>query len=120
MGQNSNADWKLVFGHHPIYTAGSHGTTQVLLAELDPLMRSHGVQMYFAGHDHSKQLIQHRGLNYVVSGAGGYPVGADINGPRTNNYPPGSLKYYFENHGFAGLMICDSHFATLRLYAEDG
>eukprot|EP00662_Eupelagonemidae_sp_cell21_P022485 gene22485-56430_t len=51
----SQAVWKVVLGHHPIYTAGSHGTTPVLLAELDPILREFGVQFYIAGHDHNKQ-----------------------------------------------------------------
>merc|ERR1712066_406789 len=69
--EDSTADWKIVLGHHPVYSAGSHGITEELLDELDPLMRKFRVQVLFSGHDHSKQLMQYRGLNYVISGVGG-------------------------------------------------
>eukprot|EP00440_Ansanella_granifera_P053395 gb/GFBE01057881.1/.p1 GENE.gb/GFBE01057881.1/~~gb/GFBE01057881.1/.p1 ORF type:complete len:733 (+),score=124.17 gb/GFBE01057881.1/:1-2199(+) len=111
----SVADWKLVLGHHPVYSAGSHGITNDLLEDLDPLMRRFGVQVLFSGHDHSKQLMQHRGLNYVISGAGGATSRS-----RSNEYPVGSQKHIFEDHGFVGLSICSAAAATLSFFSADG
>jgi len=110
----STATWKIVCGHHPVYSAGSHGITQVLLDELDPLMRQNGVAMFFAGHDHSKQIIQYQDLTYVISGAGGKRPRE-----RRDEYPPGSLKHIEGNLGFVGVSFCESQ-AIVTLYDEAG
>lgn len=41
----SEADWKLVIGHHPVHSSGHHGSTPELLHTLDPVLRRHGVQV---------------------------------------------------------------------------
>jgi len=111
----SVADWKIILGHHPVYSAGSHGIEDDLLEELDPLMRQYGVQILFSGHDHSKQLMQHRGLNYVISGAGGATART-----RSDEYPLGSQKHIFEDHGFVGLSVCNASVAHLSFYSAEG
>merc|ERR1712087_747330 len=104
-----------VFGHHPGYSAGVHGSTKKMLEELDPLMRRFGAQVFFSGHDHSQQLMQHRGLNYVISGAGGKNARG-----RTNEYPAGSQKVLLESLGFAGLSVCSKSTAILNFYSAAG
>lgn len=111
----STADWKIVLGHHPIYSAGSHGTTEDLLLELDPLLRQHGAHIYFNGHDHNKQLIQYQGMNYITSGAGGKNSDS-----RSNEEPSGSLQHIFQDSGFAALAMCSKTLATLTFYGEQG
>eukprot|EP00913_Durusdinium_trenchii_P035692 g33397.t1 len=96
----STADWRIVLGHHPVYSAGNHGVTEVLLSELDPKLRELGVPVYFAGHDHSKQVIYWEGMSYVISGSGGATARA-----RSNQYPEGSLMHYFPDNGFVGLNL---------------
>lgn len=113
--EKSTADWKIVLGHHPVYSAGNHGMTEVLYRELDPKLREYGVPLYFAGHDHSKQVIYYEGLSYVISGAGGAWAR-----PRSNQYPEGSLKHYFADPGFVGPQICDKRKATVTLYGAGG
>jgi tartrate-resistant acid phosphatase type 5 len=67
----SAAPWKLVFGHHTIYSGGSgHGDTPELIGLLEPVFRKHGVQAYFHGHDHDMQHIRRGSLNFVCCGAG--------------------------------------------------
>jgi len=112
---SSTADWKVVIGHHPVYSAGSHGTTEDLLYELDPLLREFGVNFYFNGHDHNKQLISHRGMHYVTSGAGGKSSSS-----RSGEEPAGSLRYIFQDSGFVGLSIGDASTAALTFYSETG
>lgn len=113
--KGSTADWKVALGHHPVYSAGSHGITPEILDELDPLLRKYGVPLYVAGHDHSKHLMQHQGMNYIISGAGGAN-----HRWRSNEYPAGSLKTFFGNHGFVALSFCDSSRATLTIYDSHG
>ena len=67
------APWLFVFGHHPLYSNGSHGDTRTLIDHLDPLLRRHKVDLYLSGHDHDLQHIEFKGhpTSFVVSGAGG-------------------------------------------------
>lgn len=75
----STAEWKIVVGHHPLYSAGAmHGPTGGLRGRLQPLFEKHGVHVYFAGHDHNLQHLKPPGpTHYVISGGGSEarPVG---------------------------------------------
>jgi acid phosphatase len=71
----STAQWKIVIGHHPIYTAQSdadgHDHDQPdLIARLNPILLKHSVPVYFCGHDHCLQVVKMDGITHVVSGAG--------------------------------------------------
>lgn len=68
-----SAPWRFVFAHHPLYSDGAHGDNRRLIADLDPLLRRHGVDLYLAGHDHDMQHIAFDGhpTSFVVNGAGG-------------------------------------------------
>jgi tartrate-resistant acid phosphatase type 5 len=68
---NSAAPWKLVIGHHTIYSGGSvHGDTPEAKELIEPLLRKHGVQAYINGHDHDLQHIRRGGVDYICCGAG--------------------------------------------------
>jgi acid phosphatase len=68
---DSTAPWKVVIGHHPIYSAGlGHGSQKDLIASLLPLLRKHRVPAYFCGHDHDLQHLQTGGLHMILSGGG--------------------------------------------------
>ena len=70
LGQ-STAVWKLVVGHHTIYSGGSgHGDTPETVQLIEPLLRKHRVQAYINGHDHDLQHIRRGGVDYVCCGAG--------------------------------------------------
>ena len=69
----SDAPWKIVVGHHPIYVGSVRYSDNLRLVEsLVPLLEKHGVQMYLAGHDHNLQHHRPEGsvVDYFVSGAG--------------------------------------------------
>jgi acid phosphatase len=66
----SKAKWKIVFAHHPIYSGGEHGDTTELIESILPLLREHGVQVYFNGHDHDLQHLMAGDINLFCSGAG--------------------------------------------------
>eukprot|EP01023_Acetabularia_acetabulum_P008661 TRINITY_DN1377_c0_g1_i7.p1 TRINITY_DN1377_c0_g1~~TRINITY_DN1377_c0_g1_i7.p1 ORF type:complete len:359 (+),score=35.19 TRINITY_DN1377_c0_g1_i7:205-1281(+) len=68
----SNADWKIVVGHHTIYSNGIHLNTSELVQHLDPILRQNQVQLYLNGHDHDLEHIYFGGdsIHYVTSGAG--------------------------------------------------
>ncbi len=70
--QKSKATWKIVAGHHPVYSNGRHGNTPEMIAKVKPLLEKYGVHLYLCGHDHSLQLIKPvGGVHYIVSGGGG-------------------------------------------------
>jgi hypothetical protein len=67
--------WKIVFGHHPVYSSGIHGSNSRLIKLLTPLFSRYGVQLYLNGHDHNYERtrpIQH--TTYLTCGAGGAEI----------------------------------------------
>lgn len=67
----SNADWKIVFGHHPIYSSGEYGTNPVFVKTLTPLFTKYNVQLYINGHEHNYERTQAiNGTTYLICGAG--------------------------------------------------
>jgi tartrate-resistant acid phosphatase type 5 len=69
----STAPWKIVIGHHPIYSGGGilgHGDTRELIADVLPLLKQYQVQAYFNGHDHNLQHLKAGTVNLFDSGAG--------------------------------------------------
>ncbi len=69
----SRAEWKIVVGHHPVYSGGSHGSTVGLIEQFEPLLRRHGVQAYINGHNHNLEHVVRDGVHYLTSGAGSSP-----------------------------------------------
>ena len=83
--EQSQAPWRIMFGHHPYISNGAHGSAgsyDGLDAELYPeasgaLFRDFferaacgAVDVYFAGHDHDRQWLAPRcGVTQLVSGA---------------------------------------------------
>ncbi|NJM89554.1 MAG: metallophosphoesterase [Hydrococcus sp. RU_2_2] len=71
---NSQSPWKIVYGHHPLYSSGMHGSDRDLIERLAPLFSRYGVQLYLSGHDHNYErtkLIE--GTTYLVCGGGSNP-----------------------------------------------
>ena len=66
----SRAPWKIVFGHHPVYSGGLHGNTPDMVANIAPLLERYGVHAYVHGHDHDLQHIVRGRVNYICTGAG--------------------------------------------------
>ena len=71
---HSNDKWKLVFGHHPVYSAsGKHGNTDAMIKRVKPLLERYNAQFYICGHDHDFQHLHEKGrdTDYIVTGTGG-------------------------------------------------
>jgi tartrate-resistant acid phosphatase type 5 len=80
---NSKEQWKIVFGHHPVYSASTkHGNTAEMIQKVKPLLEKYHAQFYFCGHDHDFQHLREKGKNvdYVVTGTGGEPRPSSKNG----------------------------------------
>ncbi|MGB2985774.1 MAG: metallophosphoesterase, partial [Phycisphaerae bacterium] len=77
----SDARWKIVFGHHPLYGHNpQRGHNQTMIAKLEPLLVKYKVDVYFAGHDHVLDVLKPvKGVHHVTSGGAAaqdqaYPV----------------------------------------------
>ena len=70
--RNSMANWKLVFGHHPLYTCGMRKTQPQYMRKFEGLFNETHVDAYFCGHEHDLQVHKPTGtVTYFVSGGGG-------------------------------------------------
>lgn len=75
---NSSAQWKIVYGHHPLYSNGAYPRVSpekdIMIKALEPIFVKHKIDVYFAGHDHSLEILKPiKGIHYVISGAGAGP-----------------------------------------------
>jgi 3',5'-cyclic AMP phosphodiesterase CpdA len=69
----SKSTWKIVFGHHPLYSPpGSHRISTTLQKLLEPILVRNGVNIYIAGHNHfyARMKPQH-GIIHLTTGGGG-------------------------------------------------
>jgi 3',5'-cyclic AMP phosphodiesterase CpdA len=68
----STAPWKVVVGHHPIYSAGFYGDDPNAIARLTPVFAKYGVQLYINGHEHSYERTKIiNGTTFLITGGGG-------------------------------------------------
>lgn len=69
--EHSEADWKIVVGHHPLRSGSPfHGDAEELRSAVLPELQAGGVQVYLSGHEHDLQHLVADDLQHVVSGAG--------------------------------------------------
>lgn len=64
--------WKIVVGHHPMYTGGWRTEaydTKAIRNSLKPLLDKYRVDVYLAGHEHSLQEIVVGPTHHFISGA---------------------------------------------------
>ncbi len=79
----STAQWKVVYGHHPIYSGGAHSDNKTLIAQLLPILKNR-VDIFLAGHDHDLQHLKAEdGVQFFVNGGGGAAIRKSEPGPRT-------------------------------------
>ena len=110
--ERSRARWKVVYGHHPVYSAGAHGDSKALIEALLPVLRDRA-DAYLCGHDHDMQHLKPAGgVHFFVAGAGGAhqrPIHAHDR----------SLFAKTDVHGFA-VLEADAESLTVRFLADDG
>ncbi len=67
----SHAKWKIVIGHHPVYSsAPAHGDTKEMIEKVLPILSKEQVNIYFCGHDHTMQHLYHAPIDYFICGGG--------------------------------------------------
>ncbi len=79
----STARWKVVYGHHPIYSDGAHGDTPELARQLMPVLKGRA-DLYLVGHEHTVQELKPDGtLHMLVAPSAGQKARVIKAGPRT-------------------------------------
>lgn len=70
---SKNIKWKLVVGHHPLYSGGGRMDwydTRAIRRTLKPIFDKYGVDAYLAGHEHNLQhLATTEKTQHFISGA---------------------------------------------------
>jgi predicted MPP superfamily phosphohydrolase len=113
----STADYILVGGHFPVYSACSHGNNPTLVAHLKPLLEQYDAH-YLSGHDHCMNHLQEtdKKVQYVLTGMGDFCCyGLD----NADKVPKDSLRWYLsdENHkelSIHDLKYIDGGFTSLK------
>jgi len=100
----SSSRWKIIYGHHPVYSNGMHGDGLRMKSILRPELLKYKVDFYFSGHDHHLELIEKDGMRYIISGAAG-----KLRSVKPDKY----TKYAKSTLGFAHMTLTQ-HEAKLR------
>ncbi|KAJ0692328.1 putative Acid phosphatase [Helianthus annuus] len=103
--KESSSKWKIVVGHHTIFSAGHHGNTQELVDKLLPILLENEVNLYINGHDHCLQHISHSNsqLQFLTSGGGSKAWKGDI-----NSWNLDEMKFYYDGQGFIAAEITEN------------
>ena len=110
--QKSTAQWKIVYGHHQMYSA-TRGENQKLINRLLPILKSHSVNLYVCGHDHNLQELQPDGsVHFVVAGGGGATL-YDMK----QDYARSEFKN--KQHGFT-VIEADRQHLRIKFIGTDG
>jgi tartrate-resistant acid phosphatase type 5 len=108
---SSHALWKIVVGHHPIYSSvGNHGNTKELIGSVLPLLKKYHVGIYFCGHEHFLQYLVHDNINYFVCGGG------SVSRPVSSRE---DVKFGVGSPGFMSMTIT-SNSAAATYYDDKG
>jgi predicted MPP superfamily phosphohydrolase len=108
--KKSTAKWKIVYGHHPIYSDGDHGDSIVLTRRLLPLLKNR-VDVYLVGHDHILNHIKpEAGVQFFVSGGGGAGL---------YRVKPGERSLFAQSVNGFTVVEADSASRTVRFIGAD-
>lgn len=67
----SHEKWKVVIGHHPVYTSDfNQGNTYGLIEKIAPLLEKYHVDFYLNGHVHKFEHVQRDGVDYMITTSG--------------------------------------------------
>src|ERR1035437_1054494 len=106
---SSHALWKIVVGHHPIYSSvGNHGNTKELIDDVLPLLQKYGVRIYLCGHEHFLQYLVHGAKIFFVWG------GVFFSTPKEDGE---DFKLVFGSRGFLSMTLTSE--SAKAVYFDD-
>lgn len=111
--QTSTVKWKIVVGHHPLFTTGfRRGKTEDIRAPFQPIFEKYGVDVYLSGHDHDLQHQKPKGhTHYFISGAGSEFRGVTSD-PEMTKFAKGDL-------GFMRVKLTVEHLEVTIINAQN-
>lgn len=117
--KNSLATWKIVFGHHPLFTSRPNKKSSRLRAArgadvdgpikgfgFQDLFVEHNVSAYFSGHEHVFSCHQSEGVHHFVCGA----ISETVTDEWLNSSGELATVDWFDNtyrHGFVVALVDD-------------
>tara|TARA_B110000046_G_C12845554_1_gene335511 strand:+ start:196 stop:675 length:480 start_codon:yes stop_codon:yes gene_type:complete len=109
----STAKWKMVVGHHPLYTTGfRRGKTADIQEPFQPIFEKYKVDAYFSGHDHDLQHQKPNGhTHYFVSGAG-----SEFRGVTSD---PEMTKFAKVDYGFMRAKLTENSLEVTVINADN-
>lgn len=108
---SSNADWKVVLGHYPLYSNGMHGNRNNLINIIEKDLIKYNTDLYIAGHDHNLELLKNEtGPYYIVSGSGAL---------LRDFYPGPNTIYGTKSLGMAVLRFSSDEIIIMFLLADN-
>ena len=104
--KDSNAEWKIAFMHHPVYTSGRYTlAARGIRFALESAFASGGIDVVFSGHEHMYQRAElHNGILYFVTGGAGSLREGDA------NPSPSIARSYDRDYHFMLAEITDDGF----------
>ena len=111
----SKKGWKVLFGHHPLYSSGVHGDAK-RMQRAQPIIKKCGINLVLAGHDHHQEHLTGHGFEMIIQGAAAKLRTVEINDLpstlRVQNFAAAKL-------GFAILTV-DEKNLKMKFYNTKG
>lgn len=107
--KNSKRRWRIVYGHHPWKSSGTHGDCNELLDKFyQKISDTHKVDVILSGHDHDQQHIYIPNKPHLfISGTGGKIRHCDSEERFTKH--PEYLKFFTEKLGCLQIIPHKNH-----------
>ena len=117
---SEKSPWTIAFGHHSIYSNGTHGDADLLRRSYWNWFLEGRVDLYLAGHNHHLAHLQSKtsATDYVISGAGGKHYRSDSEREKLNK-SVALNKYTYNDTGFVWLDIT-SEKLQMRFHDSSG
>lgn len=112
--KDKNVKWKIVVGHHPLYSGGKRKTSAETISfekNFAPIFDANKVDAYFCGHEHDLQIIKPKG-HYTTQFLSGSACTVRPSGSRE-----GTL-FFAEKAGFMTFAINNSKLLAQVVDAE--
>ena len=119
--ENANKlSWTIVFGHHSVYSNGTHGDTDFVTRAYWNRILNRRVDLYLSGHNHNLAHLKPENFvtEFVVSGAGGANYKSTTERGKLNKSVANTLFSYNDN-GFVWLDIT-SEKLNMRFHDSNG
>ncbi len=110
----STAKWKIVIGHHPLYTTGKRlKETPYVRYSLQPILEKYKVDAYFCGHEHDLQHQKPANIftHHFTTGAGSET--------RPVSKPQEYTKFAEAQHGFMAVSATSKE-VSVQVINEKG